>query len=340
MSAAAVADGTAGAANAFSHPQTLDNPFGKIIRINPLQDGADPYSIPATNPFDDDGPVLDNDGLAEEIYALGFRDQQTFSFAKDGNGETVLVTFDIGESLREEVDLVRSGGNYGWSRWEGTNVLQPGAPLSSTPTPPVLEYNHATGGFAIIGGFLVSDPSDPTFQEQVIFSDLVNGKMFHADYGAMLDAEQTATQATIFEMTVEFEGDTGKFADVLDHIDGGRGDARFGADEDGRLFIVSKQTDKIFDTGLVISEGFDGLNGVAGDVNQDGNLDQSDIDDFILGWRSVTVGLDALARTNLGDLNLSGETDFNDFWIFRGAWGGRCRVSCSTSSRACPNLAR
>lgn len=57
-------------------------------------------------------------------------------------------------------------------------------------------------------------------------------------------------------------------------------------------------------------------------MNQDGTLDQLDIDDFILGWRSTTVGLDAVARTRLGDLNLGGGTDFNDFWILRGAWGG------------------
>jgi len=169
---------------------------------------------------------------------------------------------------------------------------------------------------------LVSDPSDPSFQGQVIFSDLVNGKMFHADYLAMLDALQSAAQATIFEMTVEFEGDTGKFADVLDHIVGGRGDARFGADESGRLFILSKQTDKIFDTGLELSDPFGGFTGVAGDVNQDRVLDQSDIDDFILGWRSITLGLKVVERINLGDLNLSGGIDFNDFWILRGAWSG------------------
>ncbi|MBX2852435.1 MAG: PQQ-dependent sugar dehydrogenase [Phycisphaeraceae bacterium] len=228
--------------------QDLSNPFGKIIRINPLEDtaGGNSYSVPTSNPW------ASTPGAAPENYAIGFRDPQTFSFAKDGNGETVLITFDIGASDREEVDLVRAGENYGWDRYEGTNDLNPTRPLvpGTTHSLPVLEYSHSTG-FAIIGGLLVSDPDDPTFQDQVIFSDLVNGKMFHADFQEMLDAELNGTQAQIYEMAVAFGGDSGTFADVVDGVDGGRGDARFGYDEAGNVYIVSKQSGTVFETGLV-----------------------------------------------------------------------------------------
>ena len=212
--------------------QEIDNPFGKVIRIDPLQDGANAYSVPATNPF------VGTPAAAEEVYALGFRDPQNFSFSKDADEQRVLVLFDIGAAQREEVDLVRPGANYGWVRHEGTSVLDPGRPLydefDTPPTPPVLEYDHATGGFAITGGLVVSEPGNPNFQNQVLFSDLVNGKVFHADYLDVLVAEQAGTQANIFESQVSFGGNTGTFADVLDGIPGGRGDARFGTDEGGK----------------------------------------------------------------------------------------------------------
>lgn len=232
--------------------QNLDNPFGAIIRINPLQNGADPYSVPASNPFDNGGPLLDDDGIAEEIYAYGFRDPQTFSFAKDGNGVTVLITFDIGASDREEIDLVRSGGNYGWERFEGTALLNPSRDLveGSVHSPPVVEYDHATGGFAIIGGFLVSEPGNPNFQNKVVFSDLPTGKAFFADYEEMLQAEQSGTQATVFEMDVALNDTQGSFEDIFS---ANRGDARFGVDENDRLFIVSKQTNQVLLTNLVAS---------------------------------------------------------------------------------------
>lgn len=234
--------------------QNLDNPFGTLLRIDPLQNGADAYSIPATNPFDDGGPLHDDDGVAEEIYAYGFRDPQTFSFAKDGSGESVVVTFDIGASEREEVDLVRSGGNYGWDRHEGTLELNSDRPLvvGSVHAPPVLEYDHDTGR-AIIGGFVVNDPDDPRFRNQLVFSDLPTGKMFHADYAAMLAAEIAGEQAPIFEIPVNIGGSVGNFADLIGHQNG-RGDARFGFDGAGNVYIVTKWSNSLFATGLVLAE--------------------------------------------------------------------------------------
>ena len=80
-------DGYAGGAvNNWQHVQDLDNPFGKVLRINPLQNGRDPYSVPADNPFHDGGSLLDNDNKVEEIFAWGLRYPQNFSFAKDSCG--------------------------------------------------------------------------------------------------------------------------------------------------------------------------------------------------------------------------------------------------------------
>ena len=164
----------------WQHVQDADNPFGKILRINPLQNGADPYSVPADNPLNDGGSFLDNDGNTEEIFAWGFRNPQNMSFAKDAAANARLVVFDIGSEDFEEVNLVDLGDNHGWTRHDGPvngNLATTlNLPTGSTLEFPATVYDHvipnvpgATPTFentAITGGFVVSDPSDPNFQNQ------------------------------------------------------------------------------------------------------------------------------------------------------------------------------
>jgi hypothetical protein len=99
-----------------------------------------------------------------------------------------------------------------------------------------------------VGGAIVSDPLDSSFQNQVLFTDLARGSMFSADYDQVLVAEALGAQATLRTLKVSFNNVTGTFANV---IGAARGDARFGADEFGNVYIVSKQTGRIFRTGLL-----------------------------------------------------------------------------------------
>ena len=338
---AAIADGNAQGNDppAAGYLQDLDNPFGKTIRINPLQDGGSAYSIPASNPF------VGQSGVLEEIYAFGFRDQQTFSFAGDSNDETVLITFDIGAADREEVSLVRAGGNYGWERFEGTLTHDASVSLATenpVHSPPVLEYvhNNATGGFAIIGGLLVSDPADPNFQDKVIFSDLPNGKLFFADYAEMLSAEAGGTQAQIFQVdqftidgnVVTEDGTANGGLDNLisfeDVYQASRGDTRFGTDESGNVYIVTKQSGAIYKTGLVAASGTPILlNGILGDVNQDGSVigdgtgdpNVDDISAFRNGWLSGPFTT-AFEKFTYGDMNFDGITNLQDALILHEAF--------------------
>lgn len=231
--------------------QQVDNPFAKILRIDPLQDGDKPYTIPADNPF-----LID--GKPTEAYAIGLRDAQTFSFAKDLEGQAVLIAFDIGALLVEEINLIRPGGNYGWDHYEGLLTFDKDRELTSESLPPVVQYGHAFptrlgdpptgGGAAIIGGLVVSDPTDPFFQGQVIFADLPRGTLMHAHYHHMLSVESQGKQSTPYLMNVRLGDKVGNFADVINAT---RGDSRFGTDESGAVYIVSKQTDTIFKTKLV-----------------------------------------------------------------------------------------
>jgi hypothetical protein len=54
------------------------------------------------------------------------------------------------------------------------------------------------------------------------------------------------------------------------------------------------------------------LNAMPGDLNQDGELDETDINLFIAGWRSDTHRMLPSTKYYHGDLNLDGITDLAD----------------------------
>ncbi len=255
-----------GAVKNWQHVQDSDNPFGKLLRINPLQNGSDPYSVPADNPFHDDGSLLDKDDNVEEIFAWGLRYPQNFSFAKDPRGEHRLIVFDIGASDFEELNIVDLGDNHGWSHRDGpikgNKNTTLNLPEGSTLESPATVYDHnipnlpgATpikGPGAITGGFVVADPGDPDFQNQVVFGDLARGAFFHADFSALLAADAANTQAPMRVLKVSLDGGpAGNFRDLIGED---RGDARFGVDERGRLFVISRQTNAIYLTDLIADQ--------------------------------------------------------------------------------------
>lgn len=238
----------------LARSQQADNPFAKILRIDPLGNDEKPYTIPDDNPF-----IVE--GQPTEPYAIGLRDAQAFSFARDLEGQAVLVAFDIGALSVEEINIVRRGGNYGWDRYEGLEMFNIERLIVERPSPPAVHYGRVFsrrlgeepkggGMVAIIGGLVVSDPDDPSFQGQVLFGDLPNGTMMHANYHHMLAVEAEGKQSTPYIMNVKLGDKVGNFADV---IGAGRGDSRFGVDESGAAYIVSKQTDTIFKTSLVFT---------------------------------------------------------------------------------------
>ncbi|MBT8207839.1 MAG: PQQ-dependent sugar dehydrogenase, partial [Acidimicrobiia bacterium] len=129
------------------------NVLGKILRINPTGKNSanGKYGIPADNPF------VGSEG-ADEIFAYGFRNPFRMSFT----GQT-LIAADVGQNDIEEVDVVVSGGNYGWPVKEGTFLFEmngddpgfttvdsPGVPVGMID--PIAQYDHDEG-ISIAGGF-------------------------------------------------------------------------------------------------------------------------------------------------------------------------------------------
>jgi glucose/arabinose dehydrogenase len=140
--------------------QSLDNLFGKIIRINP--DGT----IPLDNPF-----YATATGNNRAIWALGLRNPFTFEF-QPATGRFFIN--DVGQHTWEEINEGVPGANYGWPVTEGpTTDPQFRGPLFSYPN-----GSGLTAGCAITGGAFY-DPQSATFPAEFLgtylFPDLCEG---------------------------------------------------------------------------------------------------------------------------------------------------------------------
>ncbi len=166
--------------------QDLSNPHGSLLRIdvdgNNSANGQ--YGIPADNPYVTGG------GLAE-IFAAGLRNP--FRFSHDTLTGQLIVP-DVGQDNIEEINLVESGGNYGWRLKEGTFRFDPATgevtdDLSGLPPgliDPVAQYDHDEG-LSIIGGFRYRGAAIPELQGRYVFGDFSGdffdptGRLFSAD---------------------------------------------------------------------------------------------------------------------------------------------------------------
>lgn len=83
-----------------STAQDLNSLGGKVLRVNP--DG----SVPRDNPFP-----------GKYVYSYGHRNVQGLAFDSRGR----LWEAEFGNSVMDEVNLIKPGGNYGWPACEGTS---------------------------------------------------------------------------------------------------------------------------------------------------------------------------------------------------------------------------
>lgn len=150
--------------------QNLSSPLGKMLRLD-VSDLSGGYSIPADNPFVDQGTAL------PEIWAYGLRNPWRFSFDR-ANGD--LWIGDVGQNAWEEVDHLPAGTaagvNFGWRCREGfvatPGVSQTGCGTAASYTAPVFAYpNSSTTGCTVVGGFVYRGPSWPHLEGRYIFLD-------------------------------------------------------------------------------------------------------------------------------------------------------------------------
>jgi glucose/arabinose dehydrogenase len=169
-----------------SNPWVL---HGKILRMDvDKRDGALPYGIPSDNPF------ASEQTTRKEIYALGLRNPWGLSFdSKTGR----LWCADVGQDLWEEINLIRPGGNYGWSHMEGRlkTSFHPRPLLSGTVcVEPVHAYSRLRGeGICIVGGLIYRGDKLPELEGDYLFADWGYGHVWALE----MDAGQQALRRLV-----------------------------------------------------------------------------------------------------------------------------------------------
>lgn len=219
--------------------QNAGNPLGAVLRIDPTGDDSanGQYAIPPDNPF-----VDSQDGALPEIFAYGFRNPFRFSFDSQ-TGDLYLA--DVGQNDIEEINIVTSGGNYGWNWKEGSFFFDPNGngdgfvKAQATGAPddlvdPIAEYDHDEG-LAIVGGFVYRAADIPELTGQYVFGDFAqtfsnDGRVFYLDDAGVIQEFELVGQT---ELGLSLLG--------------------FGQDSAGRIYVLGNTTGTPFEqTGVVL----------------------------------------------------------------------------------------
>ncbi|RMF41818.1 MAG: DUF1080 domain-containing protein [Planctomycetota bacterium] len=155
--------------------QDVTQLLGKILRIDVDAAAVDrKYGIPADNPF------VDVPRARGEIYALGLRNPWRIAFDSHSGR---LWAGDVGQELWEEVNVITKGGNYGWSRREGSHNFgnKPQPDPITPPIDPVWEYDHGIGK-SVTGGRVYRSQRLPELQGKYIYADYVSGAIWALSY--------------------------------------------------------------------------------------------------------------------------------------------------------------
>ena len=198
----------------MKHGQNLATLMGSILRID--VDGKSiglNYTIPADNPF------VNRQGARPEIFAYGLRN--VWRMSVDRQTGTIWAA-DVGQDFWEEINIVKPGGNYGWSVREASyafNNVSPAAP--QTLVEPIWEYDHQVGK-SITGGFVYRGKRLPELQGMYLYADFISGRIWALNYDeASGEVTRNASIATTGMPVLAFgEDEAGEVYYMLDTVDG------------------------------------------------------------------------------------------------------------------------
>ena len=204
-----IALGDGGAGNdPHGNGQNLGTWLGKILRIDvDHHDEGKAYAVPKNNPF------VGKDKALPEIYSLGWRNPWRIAVdSKTGD----IWGADVGQNLYEEINIITSGGNYGWGRREGLHPFGTnGTDANADMVEPIWEYDHMVGK-SITGGTVYRGAAVPALVGKYVYADYVSGKVWALTY------DPTAKKVTANESI------TGNGLPILS----------FGEDEKGEVYFL------------------------------------------------------------------------------------------------------
>ncbi|MCC7373657.1 MAG: PQQ-dependent sugar dehydrogenase [Verrucomicrobiales bacterium] len=145
-------------------PQDPASLLGKILRLR--MDGT----LPTDNPW------AGQTGARPEVFALGFRNPLSLSW-DSASGRIFVgdVGFDRRED-REEVNVLKAGGNYGWPRCDGRGLET----LAGIPCPlpdaiePWFSYPHDSAAAVVVGPYVAGRAPagwPDTFANGLVYAD-------------------------------------------------------------------------------------------------------------------------------------------------------------------------
>jgi uncharacterized repeat protein (TIGR03806 family) len=135
------------------------------------------YLVPADNPFIGattfNGLPINPANVLTEFWAVGLRNPWRMSFDRETG---ILYCGDVGQSSREEINLIERGRNYGWVYWEGNvrRVSQASSPAGFVHTPPLIDH----GNGAIIGGRVYRGTRISQLYGAYVYGDHVSGRIW------------------------------------------------------------------------------------------------------------------------------------------------------------------
>ena len=170
--------------------------------------GAAHYAIPADNPFlgvtSHRGRTLDPRSVRTETWATGLRNAWRFSFdPKTG----ACFAGDVGQNLYEEIDILVSGGDYGWHDVEGFHDFNqkdaagkkgmPGKANASGYQRPIHEYGRQLGA-SVTGGVVCRGERVPAIAGAYVFADFASGRIFSLhDRGGKWESREVARDSAV-----------------------------------------------------------------------------------------------------------------------------------------------
>lgn len=296
-------------------------PHGKILRIDPILSGGDPYTIPATNPFA---------GLAdrvEEVWAFGLRNPHKFSWDPVTGA---MYLSDIGQGVVEEISVGRIGANYGWNLREGTYVYENTSSVSALPaghgsdafTYPVAQYDHSdtngiNGSSAIVGGPVYRGVAVPELTGMYLFADFAMnpGPIFAVDIDDLIERDDFSTLGSLHDgrlspyVEVEIrDGSVDKdhrqfLRDANADPGMARTDLRWGVDAAGEVYVLNKRDGHVRRIAGVVELD-------PGDANRDGSVDGQDLSRWTASYGLIGDWSD-------GNFNAGPVVDGDDFILWQ-----------------------